>query len=223
MRRHGLYFFALGAFAFISLLMFTASVRADENPTANAVRNEDRGQKSKDVQRNVEDSRDITSSTDQAEQENATAATTSENEYGKSESETHRSAVATFVQNILKMSDKRNDGIGEQVREIAKAQEDSTSSTVEAIRETENRSNLKTFLFGADYKNIGTIRSAMAKTQNRITQLNRIIGAMSSSTEKSDFESQVNALEQQQTKLDDFVKSKENIFSLFGWFVKLFY
>ena len=89
-------------------------------------------------------------------------------------------------------------------------------------RKMEARNWLKTFLLGTDYKNIGMIRSEIAKTQNRINKLTRLLDSMTTSTGSVTTSEQIQNLVQAQTKLSDFIKQNEDKFSLFGWFVKLF-
>lgn len=144
------------------------------------------------------------------------------NNAGQSMADEHRSKVSTFVQNLLKTADKRQDGIGEQVRQVAKEQDDSEASTTEAIKQVEERGSFKTFLIGTDYKNIGVIRSQIAKTKARIEQLSRLFDQMPSSTISASTTEQLQSLKQTEDKLTGFVTQNENKFSLFGWFMRLF-
>src|SRR3972149_2390449 len=85
----------------------------------------------------------------------------------------HRSAVATFVQDLLKVADREQGGIGEEVRVIAQEQNDDKEEVAREIDEVNNRSGFKTFFIGTDYKNLGNLRSAIAKTQTQIDRLTR--------------------------------------------------
>lgn len=157
------------------------------------------------------------------------AQTKSEDEKGNSEAnkeknddnknsvgESHRSAVATFVQNLLKVAD-RDPGIGEQVRVVAQAQNDSAKKAVDAMKKVEGRGGFKTFFIGSDYKNIGIVRSEMVTTLNQIEQLKKLAGEAYANADKASIEAQIVALEAEQAKLESFLKSKESKFSLFGW------
>ncbi|MDD2647035.1 MAG: hypothetical protein PHV78_03665 [Patescibacteria group bacterium] len=140
---------------------------------------------------------------------------------GQITAEAHRSAVANFVQNLLQTAD-RNGGIGQQVRIIAQQQSDSVTSTAATIKKIQDRNKIKTFLIGSDYKNLGALRSDIVQTRNRLDQLNRLIDSTNSTATKTTIQEQINTLEQEQTQLNNFVKTQENKFSLFGWLVKLF-
>jgi len=134
----------------------------------------------------------------------------------------HRSTVSTFVQSLLNVADREQGGIGEEVKAIAQAQNDTKDKVADAIDKIQNRSKTKTFLIGTDYKNIGQLRSEMVKTGNQIDQLNRLVDKTTSEENKTALQGQIQTLEQEQQKIEDFLKTNESKFSLFGWFVKLF-
>jgi len=140
----------------------------------------------------------------------------------KTKAEEHRSAVANFVQGLLNVADREEGGIGQQVRVIAQQQNDSENTTTQAIEKVEKRNKIKTFLFGSDYKNLGALRSEMVQTRNRIEQLNRLMENVENEGNKTELQNQIQALEQEQTKIEDFIKVQEGKFSLFGWLLKLF-
>lgn len=134
----------------------------------------------------------------------------------------HRSAVATFVQSLLDAANKDNSGIGEEVKAVAKAQNDTKEQESEAIDKINARSKVKTFFLGTDYKNTGMLRSQTVKTQNQIDQLNALLAKTTSADTKIALQAQISALTLEQQKINDFIKANESKFSLFGWFVKLF-
>lgn len=130
----------------------------------------------------------------------------------------HRSTVASFVQTLKEASSSMAGGIGEQVRVIAQQQEDSDATTTKAIEKINSRSKIKTFLIGSDYKNLGALRSEIVQTRSRIDQLNR---AIQNATNTAEIQAQIQVLEQEQTKIENFIKESEGKFSLFGWLVKM--
>lgn len=151
---------------------------------------------------------------------NATSSEKStKNQTGQVNAEEHRSTVANFVQTLLQASSSMEGGIGQQVKAIAQQQNDSESTTTKALEKIQSRSKIKTFLIGSDYKNLGALRSSIAQTRNRIAQLNRTI---QNATSTAEIRTQIQTLEQEQTKIEDFIKEQEGKFSLFGWLVKMF-
>jgi len=59
----------------------------------------------------------------------------------------HRSVVADFVKSLLGVAD-RNGGIGAQVRIIAREQNDSSTTTIQAMDKVEQRSGFQNLLAG---------------------------------------------------------------------------
>lgn len=156
-----------------------------------------------------------------SEKRNTEATSSEENEYGQLNAEAHRSTVASFVQSLLNVAN-REGGIGAQVREIAKSQNDSASTTVSAMANVDERGSLRTFFFGSDYKNLGVIRSEMATTSNNIAKLESLLSRTTNTADRVELSAQIQALKTEQAKLDTYVTTHENVFSLFGWFNKLF-
>ena len=136
--------------------------------------------------------------------------------------EEHRSSVSAFVQNLLDLADEDKSGIGEQVREVAKEQNDSKERVAKAVEEVQKRSKINIFIFGPDFKNIGKIRSEIVQTENRIEKLNKLLTGTSTTTISASTTLEVENLRIEQEKLNNFVIENENVFSLLGWFVKLF-
>jgi hypothetical protein len=152
---------------------------------------------------------------------NATTSTTTVKTKGEVTAEAHRSAVATFVKSLLSVAN-REGGIGAEVRVIAQAQNESASTTVEAVEKIEARNKIKTFLIGSDYKTIGELRSELAKTDNNLEKLKSLRDKAVTASAKAELDVQIAALEKAQVELEAFVDSHEDSVSIFGWFVKLF-
>ncbi len=131
----------------------------------------------------------------------------------------HRSNVASFIRNILKLAEKEK-GIGAQIKVIAKEQSDSNEKTSDAIIKIENRGQFKTFLIGTDYKNIGTLRSEMVKTDGQIKKLQALISKTTDINDSAVLNVQIQLLLNEQAKIKAFITANENKFSLFGWFLK---
>lgn len=135
-------------------------------------------------------------------------------------SEDHRSAVANFVQSLLKVAD-REGGIGKEVREVAKSQNDSATTTVSAMKKVEERGSVRKFFFGSDYKNLGVIRSELATTTQNIAKLKLTIDKVVVEADRIELNTQVQNLESQLARINTYLKAHEDTFSLFGWFNKI--
>lgn len=133
----------------------------------------------------------------------------------------HRSAIANLATELNKIAD-RESGIGEELREIAKAQNDSKEKVAEAVDKVDNRSGLKTFFLGTDYKNLGVLRSAMVTTDNHISRLMTAKERATDSAIMADLDEQITVLQAEKASIETFIKENEDRFNVFGWFVKLF-
>ena len=105
---------------------------------------------------------------------------------------------------------------------MAQSQNDSASTTAEAMTKVEDRGALRTLFFGSDYKNLGVIKSEIVTAENNINQLKNLLAKTTSDTDKAELTAQIKVLEDSKVKVDAFVKTHESSFSLFGWFTKIF-
>ena len=200
--------------AIIFSLVAMVNAKADPNPKRN------QGQNQEIEEHNNQNTSTINATSEEEdEEENEENATNSKGQINAAE---HRSVVANFVQGLLKVADREKGGIGEQVRVIAQQQNQSDATATEAINKIQNRSKIKTFLIGSDYKNLGALRSEVVHTRNRLDQLNRLLPTVQNASDTVEIQNQIQTLEQEQTKIENFIKTQEGKFSLFGWLFKLF-
>lgn len=166
---------------------------------------------------------DDTEGNDDSMSTSTNTATSTENDENEVEMiiKNHGKNVSDFVKTLLNVAD-RNNNIGEQVRIVAREQASSTENVVKAMEKVQTRSKFKTFLIGTDYKNLGAIRSEIAQTNSRLSQLDRDLEKITTSSDKTAIMEKIDSLKEEQTKLESFIKTNEGKFSLFGWFVKLF-
>jgi hypothetical protein len=157
----------------------------------------------------------------QTQEQNAVQTEDKKENKGQDKAESHRSTVATFVQSLLSVAE-REGGIGQQVRVIAQQQNDTKDRAADLIYAVENRNKVKTFFLGTSYKNLGELRSQMVQTRNQIEQLKRLAEQAENEVDKAELQSQIQTLEQEQVRINDFIIQNESKFSLFGWAVKLF-
>jgi len=188
----------------------------DDNGNTDSVTSTNR-----EMERNT-DNATSTNPNRETERNTDNATSTNANGNGKFTAETHRSAVASFVQSLLSVADSEEEGIGEQVRVIARAQNDSVATTTSAIERVQSRNALKTFLIGSDYKNLGVLKSEISNTEDNLDQLKTLLANTTDATDQAVITDQIQALEKVQTNIKNFVAAKESSFSLFGWFAKLF-
>lgn len=143
----------------------------------------------------------------------------SETDMGKS---SMHSSIVSHVVNELNKIAERDGGIGKELKDVAKEQNELKEKTVEAVKKIENRSGLKTFFIGTDYKNLGMLRSVTVTIDNHINRLMRAKERAINPATVADVEEEILLLQAEKTSLETFIKDNEDKFSIFGWFVKLF-
>ncbi len=135
--------------------------------------------------------------------------------------------MANFTQSLLNFASSTqylSSNLGQEVKLMAQQQNESESTTIQAVEQIQNRNKVQTFLFGSDYENLGVLRTEIVQTRNRIQQLTMLM-ENATGEDNSYIEAvreQIQNLEQEQENLENFVAEQENSFSLFGWLVKLF-
>lgn len=140
---------------------------------------------------------------------------------GNVNAEEHRSAVASFVQSLRATAD-RDTGIGAEVSAVAQSQEASGTATADAMARIEKRSGVMSFLFGTDWKSIGSLRSEIAKAKSDRGRLEATLDNTTDASVRADLEAAIDALDTRQNEIASFVAEHESKFSLFGWFFRLF-
>lgn len=133
----------------------------------------------------------------------------------------YKNEVAQFIHN-LKAIGEMEGGIGEQVRVVAQAQNDSENEVEDSIKEIEDRHGFVEFLVGPKYGSIAQIKAVIAENEARIKVLNDLSGQITDPAVKTVFQDQITILSQQNANLQKFVADTEDGISLFGWLVKMF-
>ncbi len=137
----------------------------------------------------------------------------------------YKNTVAQFVHTLKTVSESDTqdaNGIGEQVKAVAQAQNDSQAKVEESISKVENRSGLVKFLIGPKYGSIAEIQAAVTENQSRIKVLTDLMNQATDPAVKLVLQDQIALLNQQNAKLQTFITSNDSGFSLFGWLVKKF-
>jgi len=195
--------------------------KSEDNQSTSSIRDNDRDDEEKDTNRNSTSTiREADDEDKDREKDNRASSTKDDDDEDNKISENHRSAVANFVQYLLQVAD-REGGVGKEVREIAKSQNDSATTTISAIKKVGDRGSVRKFFFGSDYKNLGVIRSELATTTQNIAKLKIAINKVVSEVDRVELNVQIQNLETELAKINTYLTTKENIFSLFGWFNKL--
>ena len=122
----------------------------------------------------------------------------------------------TVTQTLLNLS-KKLGTLGTQIKAIVEGQASSTDAISQAVSKEEGRGGWDKFIFGADPKNLGVIISQVSIMQARVSQLDRQVSKMATSTDKTTAVASIQTLKDQIVTLEQYVKDNINKFSLFGW------
>lgn len=134
------------------------------------------------------------------------------------------SEVAKSVESMLTVANRvSNPEIGEQIRVIAKAQNQAEDNANKAIDKANERSGFVKFLIGADFGQIKEVKQIMEQNQERIRELQQIMLQLDNEADKTEIQSQITVLELQNLNLANQLDEESTGFTLFGWLVRWFY
>ena len=128
------------------------------------------------------------------------------------------STVTQKVQELLQL--KTTGGIGDQVRVVAREQNQSQVQLQQQVNKLNGKSALAKFFFGSDYKAINEIHKLLDQNRVRIQQLQQLQTQLTNTGDQTLIQAAIQAIEQQNTSLQDMLNSENKNFSLFGWLAK---
>ncbi len=140
-----------------------------------------------------------------------------------SQGDSHRSAVATFVQDLKNSADKiKTKSIGDEVRDIATGQEKSIDAISKAAGKLEGRGRFVRFLIGPDTDSLNSLKAELSGTDARIDRLKEIAATITNTDVKAALNQEIADLESERAKLGQIANSNESAKSMFGWLIRLF-
>jgi len=172
-----------------------------------------------ELQREVSDKlkiEDNGTSSDENENDNSTSTNEKEDN-----GDLHRSTVAQFVQKLHEIASSTSRGIGEQVREVAREEDESKDKTAENIKALDSQSAFMKFLVGVSDNNVKELQNSVATIQNHIEKLNQIKASSTPEVQKS-LTTEAETLAAEQARVQSVIDANKNRISLFGWFFNLF-
>lgn len=108
--------------------------------------------------------------------------------------------------------------ITKELQEVTKKQNISLVKIKRAVKNVEGQSGLATLLVG---NSLGTLKFQLVQMRDQSVQLKSLALKTKNDEYKTQIESQVKSLKEQQTKIENFISEKERDFTIFGWFVRL--
>lgn len=130
------------------------------------------------------------------------------------------SQVATQVQQLLQV--RTTGGIGEQVRTIARAQNQAQTQIQEQLNKLDSKGKLAKLLTGADHGAVKNLKQQLEQNQLRIRQLEQLQNQLANEADVTAVQETIQALIQENISLQDRITTEEQTRSLFDWLFKLF-
>ncbi|MFA5152017.1 MAG: hypothetical protein WC554_05610 [Clostridia bacterium] len=143
----------------------------------------------------------------------------------KSETAGSRSSeVAKAVQSMVEVANRvNNPSVGEQIRDIARAQNEAEDSANKALDKVQERSGFVKFLIGSNFAQIKEVKKIMEQNQVRVRELQQIMLQLDNEADQTELQNQINVLEIQNLNLANQLDEMDGGFTLFGWLVRWFY
>lgn len=141
--------------------------------------------------------------------------------FGLNNARERMSDVAKSVQNLLSTIDTSG-GIGRQVSEIAKQQQEAQAQITQTLDEMENRRGFARQIFGPDYAALKQMERVIYQNQNRIQQLQMLKNNIQNEAEEANLQNAIQNMLEQNTALQEQIKFQEDKPGMFGWLIKIF-
>lgn len=132
----------------------------------------------------------------------------------------HMSVVAQKVQE-LQMLGNREGGLGEQIREIARTQNQSQENIQTELGKLDGRQGWLKALIGPDLGAIKNIKMELEQNRVRIQQLERLQTQLSNQGDATAIQETVQALLAENEALQNKLIQEEGTKSMFGWLFRL--
>lgn len=134
----------------------------------------------------------------------------------------HRNNVKKVISTLTEIAETEKEEGGEELANeieevLVGVNGQQAEETARAMIRVENRPKWKTALMGADYKNLGELRSQMVRNQNTISQLARTMDRTENPDAALALAEQAATLQLEQTRLWTVIAENEGAFSVLGW------
>ena len=130
------------------------------------------------------------------------------------------SEVAKQVQGMLEI--RTTGGIGDQVRVVAKEQNQAQEKIQEHVMKMETKNVMLKKLFGPDVKSLASLTELIAENTVRIEQLQTLLMQVQNYTDRTQIEATIQSIISQNTALNNLIQEENQTRSMFGWLIRLF-
>lgn len=129
--------------------------------------------------------------------------------------------VGQAVQNLLKLEGAAG-GLGPQISEIAKAQNQAQEKIQASLDNLQARSGFMRTLLGPDYQALGELKGQYQQNQLRIKTLEELMTQTDNEGDSSELKLAIDAFIKQNIALQEEISTQESRPGIFGWFFRLF-
>lgn len=133
----------------------------------------------------------------------------------------HASQVAQRVQELLNDPELEG-GIGEQVREVARAQNQAQEQIREQVRAIESRGQVMRFFFGSDQQAVKGLEKQLQQNKDRLAKLEELENEAPTEDVQAQIQAARDALQDQNEALDQAVAAEKQVRGIFGRLSSLF-
>lgn len=134
--------------------------------------------------------------------------------------EEHMSIVSQKVEELLK-SETSEEGIGQQVKQIAQEQKTAQQKIQSELEKVDGRGKLIKLVVGPNYNTLKNMQKQIEQNQLRIQQLAQLQNQLVNQGDITQVQEIIQVLTDQNTALQNKINLEENSSSLFGWLFKL--
>lgn len=127
--------------------------------------------------------------------------------------------VARKVQELLQI--RTAGGIGEQVRLVAREQNQAQVQIQAQVTKLDSKSKLARFLFGTDFGAVKSLKAQLEQNRLRIRQLEQLQNQLTNQGDVTVVQETIQAMVEQNTALQDWLNQEEGSASLLGWLFRL--
>jgi hypothetical protein len=134
----------------------------------------------------------------------------------------HASQVVNRVQQLLNDPELAGQGIGQQVREVARAQNKAQERIQEHVRAIEARGRVMKFFFGSDQQAVKGLEKQLQENKDRLAQMEELADQVPTEEAQTKIDQAKQALEDQNEALDQAVAAEKQVRGIFGRLISLF-
>jgi len=140
---------------------------------------------------------------------------------GDERSALRRNRVSSVRQYMLEIAE-RNQGIGQQIRNIAQNQVQVQEEAENALGIAQRRGSLMKFLIGPNYGELKKVENRLNQHNQNLEELKVLREDIESEEDAVLFDEQIQAMEEVKQEMENELRESRSSFSLFGWMNKMF-